>query len=76
MDGSTYELRYIALGHYLKLVRKISVLFIGRAILCSPSKNKQRDAMKRLILNITLLLFMALGSMNAVAHGSTVKAMN
>ncbi len=29
--------------------------------------------MKRLILNITLLVFMALGSMNAMAHNSTVK---
>ncbi|MEZ9957689.1 hypothetical protein OAW_17215 [Vibrio cyclitrophicus ZF170] len=29
--------------------------------------------MKRLILNITLLVFMALGSMNAMAHDSTVK---
>ncbi|MEZ9117712.1 hypothetical protein [Vibrio cyclitrophicus] len=29
--------------------------------------------MKRLILNITLLGFMALGSFNAVAHASTVK---
>ena len=29
--------------------------------------------MKRLILNITLLVFTALGSMNAVAHDSTVK---
>ncbi|MEZ9077350.1 hypothetical protein AB4499_10945 [Vibrio cyclitrophicus] len=29
--------------------------------------------MKRLILNITLLAFMALGSMNAMAHDSTVK---
>nr|PMI70381.1 hypothetical protein BCU37_08245 [Vibrio splendidus]PMK59846.1 hypothetical protein BCT96_13860 [Vibrio splendidus] len=29
--------------------------------------------MKRLILNITFLVFMALGSMNAMAHNSTVK---
>ena len=29
--------------------------------------------MKRLILNITLLVFMTLGSMNAMAHASTVK---
>lgn len=29
--------------------------------------------MKRLILNITLLVFMALGRMNAMAHDSTVK---
>ncbi|TCN74397.1 pimeloyl-ACP methyl ester carboxylesterase [Vibrio crassostreae] len=29
--------------------------------------------MKRLILNITLLVFMALGSMNTMAHDSTVK---
>ncbi len=29
--------------------------------------------MKRLILNITLLVFMALGSMNAMAHDSMVK---
>ncbi|MEZ9179341.1 hypothetical protein AB4129_05160 [Vibrio cyclitrophicus] len=29
--------------------------------------------MKRLILNITLLVFMALGSFNAMAHDSTVK---
>lgn len=29
--------------------------------------------MKRLILNITLLVFMALGSMSAMAHDSTVK---
>ncbi|NAZ46506.1 alpha/beta hydrolase [Vibrio toranzoniae] len=29
--------------------------------------------MKRLILNITLLVFMALGSMNAIAHDSKVK---
>ena len=29
--------------------------------------------MKRLILNITFLVFMALGSMNAMAHDSTVK---
>ncbi|WP_245300902.1 hypothetical protein [Vibrio echinoideorum] len=29
--------------------------------------------MKRLILNITLLVFMMLGSMNATAHDSTVK---
>ena len=29
--------------------------------------------MKRLILNITLLVFMALGSFNAMAHHSTLK---
>ncbi|MDN3699151.1 MULTISPECIES: hypothetical protein [Vibrio] len=29
--------------------------------------------MKRLILNITLFVFMALGSINAMAHDSTVK---
>ncbi|CDU15774.1 exported hypothetical protein [Vibrio coralliirubri] len=29
--------------------------------------------MKRLILNITLLVFMALGSINAMAHDSTVR---
>ncbi|WP_372169306.1 alpha/beta fold hydrolase [Vibrio sp. 10N.222.49.C9] len=29
--------------------------------------------MQRLILNITLLVFIALGSMNAMAHDSTVK---
>ncbi|MEZ8657980.1 hypothetical protein BCS84_10335 [Vibrio cyclitrophicus] len=29
--------------------------------------------MKRLILNFTLLVFMALGSMNATTHDSTVK---
>ena len=29
--------------------------------------------MKRLILNITLLVFMALGSFNAMAHDSKVK---
>ncbi|TCV17645.1 hypothetical protein EDB13_101467 [Vibrio crassostreae] len=29
--------------------------------------------MKRLILNITLMVFMALGCMNAMAHDSTVK---
>ena len=29
--------------------------------------------MKRLILNITLLVFMALGSFNAMAHDSTAK---
>ena len=29
--------------------------------------------MKRLILNITLLVFMALGSMSAMAHDSKVK---
>ena len=29
--------------------------------------------MKRLILNITLFVFMALGSMNAMAHDSKVK---
>lgn len=29
--------------------------------------------MKRLILNITLLLFMALGSFNAMDHDSTLK---
>ncbi|MEZ8384045.1 alpha/beta hydrolase, partial [Vibrio splendidus] len=29
--------------------------------------------MKRLILNITLLVFMALGSINVMAHDSTVK---
>ncbi|MFS1934254.1 hypothetical protein [Vibrio splendidus] len=29
--------------------------------------------MKRVILNITLLVFMALGSMNAMAHDSPVK---
>ncbi|PTQ16484.1 hypothetical protein CWO33_05605 [Vibrio splendidus] len=29
--------------------------------------------MKRLILNITVLVFMALGSMNAIAHDLTVK---
>ncbi len=29
--------------------------------------------MKRLIPNITLLVFMALGSMSAIAHDSTIK---
>ncbi|MFA0309490.1 hypothetical protein [Vibrio splendidus] len=29
--------------------------------------------MKRLTLNITLLVFMTLGSMNAMAHASTVE---
>ncbi|CAK2005879.1 exported hypothetical protein [Vibrio crassostreae] len=29
--------------------------------------------MKRLILNITLLVFMAIGSMNAIAHDSMLK---
>lgn len=35
--------------------------------------SKLIDTMKRLILNITLLVFMALGSINAMAHDSIVK---